>query len=344
MKLKDIAERIGAKISGKGSLEIKGVASLGGASEGHISFASGQDYALAAKNSKASALIVPEEQKGLAAGKPALLVPDAYRAFITVEELFVSKERPVPGIHKSVVKAEDADVAEDASIGPLVAIAPGAKVGSKTSIGAGCYIGRDVEIGSECILYPNVTLLDRVKLGDRVVIHSGTVIGSDGFGYLLGEKGHQKIPQIGTVIIEDDVEIGASCAIDRASLDATIIGKGTKLDNLVHIAHSVIIGPRCIILAGTIIGGSVTIGEGTMISGGVAIKDHVNIGSAVRVVGRSSVMNDIRDGQTVAGTMLAQPFSKAKRTMSRLKQLPDLFTRVRKLEDEVFGKKEKSRE
>ncbi len=335
MKLEEIAERLGAELFGDGSVEISGVASLDGAGKGLISFVTGSKYAKAAKESRASALIVPE--KKLAAGKPAIIAPDAYRAFIRVQELFRREQMPEPGVHESAVVASDARVADGVSIGPNAVICSGAKIGGNTVICAGCVVAKNAEVGSDCLLHPNVTILDRVKVGDRVVIHSGTVVGSDGFGYLLGEKGHEKIPQTGTVIIEDDVEIGACCAIDRASLDATVIGRGTKFDNLVHIAHSVKIGPDCILLAGTLIGGSVTVGKGTLISGGVAIKDHIRIGSNVRIVGRSSVMEDVKDGQTVAGTMLAQPFSQAKRTMTRLKQLPELFTRVRKLEKKVFG-------
>ncbi len=339
MKLKEIAQMLGTEVLGDEEVEIKGVASLLSAGEGHLSFVTGHEYLNAAKQSGASGLIVSE--KGLAAGKPAILVPDAYRAFIKVIELFEREERPRPGVDKSACVAEDAIIGEDASIGPLAVIAPGAKIGRKTVIGAGCHVGKMVEIGEECLLYPRVTLLDRVRVGDRVVIHSGTVIGSDGFGYLLGEAGHDKIPQIGTVLIEDDVEIGANCAIDRASLDATVIGRGTKFDNLIHVAHSVLIGPNCIILAGTAIGGSARIGEGTLISGSVVIKDHARIGSRVRIVGRSTVMDDVKDGETVAGTVLAQPFSQAKRTMSRIKHLPELFTRVRRLEKEVFKEDKK---
>jgi UDP-3-O-[3-hydroxymyristoyl] glucosamine N-acyltransferase len=339
MRLNEIAHILGAEVSGDGEVEINGVASLPGAEKGHVSFVTGPQHLDAAKRSRASGLIVSE--KALAAGKPALVVPDAYRAFIKVVELFERAERPGPGVHESACVAEDANIASDASIGPLAVIADGARIGSKTVISAGCHVGKMVEIGEECLLYPRVTLLDRVRLGNRVVIHSGTVIGSDGFGYLLGETGHDKIPQIGTVIIEDDVEIGANCAIDRASLDATVIGRGTKFDNLIHIAHSVLIGPNCIILAGTAIGGSTRIGEGTLISGSVVIKDHINIGSRVRIVGRSTVMDDIKDHETVAGTVLAQPFSQAKRTMSRIKQLPELFTRVRKLEKKVFKEEKK---
>lgn len=335
MKLEDIAKRLDAGLIGDGSVEIRGVASLGSAGDDQISFCTGAKYSRAARESRAGALIVPE--KGLAAGKPAIIAPDAYRAFISVQELFQKEDRPEPGVREGAVVSESAEVAKDASIGPNAVICSGAKIGSRSIICAGCCVGRDARVGDDCLIHPNVTILDRVQIGSRVIIHSGTVIGSDGFGFLLDDKGHRKIPQTGTVIIEDDVEIGANCAIDRASLDATVIGRGTKLDNLIHIAHSVVIGPKCIVLANTGIAGSTTIGEGTLISGGVVIKDHLKIGSRVQIVGHSSVFNDIKDGETVGGTVIAHPFTRAKRTMMRFKQLPELFTRVRKLEKKVFG-------
>jgi UDP-3-O-[3-hydroxymyristoyl] glucosamine N-acyltransferase len=175
------------------------------------------------------------------------------------------------------------------------------------------------------VVYPGV------RIGSRVVIHAGSVIGGDGFGYVLSGAGHVKKPQVGQVVIEDEVEIGANCTIDRAMLDATVIGTGTKIDNLVHLAHNVRVGQRCIILAGTVVGGSVTIGDGAIISGNVTVIDNVTIGAGAIVIGHSGVSKDVGSGETVFGYP-ALPFAVAKRVYSRLAQLGELFTRVRKLE------------
>ena len=335
MKLKELSEKLGLKLEGDGEVEIKGIASLSRAREDELSFVASAQYLEEAKKTRAGALIVKE--KGWAQSKPALIAQDPYRAFIQAEKLLLPAPGFSWGIHNSAVIAENVKIAEPVWIGPYVVVEKGAQIGARTRIDAHCYIGRDVKIGEGCHLYPNVKILDRCEIGKNCIIHPGVVIGSDGFGFLLGEAGHEKIPQIGKVVIGDDVEIGALCAIDRASLDETVIGSGTKMDNLVHIAHSVRIGKNCIILAGTVIGGSSEIGDGCLISGNVTIKDHIKIGSGSKIVGTSGVLDDLAPNSVVWG-MPAMPFSQAKRVYLRLRQLPELFNRLRKLEKIVKEK------
>jgi len=332
MKLKEIAEKIGAKLLGDGEIEIKGVGSLKHARSDQLSFVSGKLYLEEAKQTNAGALIVSDET--WLAGKPGLLVPDAYRAFISVEKILLGEPEQSWGIDDRAVIGEKVKLGEPVCIGPYAVIETGAEIGDRVRIDAHCYIGKNVRIGAGTRLYPGVKIMERCVLGQRCIIHSGVVIGSDGFGFIPGKDGHEKIPQIGIVEIGDDVEIGANCAIDRASLDATIIGSGTKFDNLIHIAHSVKVGKNCIILAGTVVGGSVEIGEGCMVSGNVVIKDHTRLAPGTQVIGGSGVYEDTKPGEAVMGYP-AMPFSQAKRAYLRLRDLPELFKRVKKLEEKL---------
>lgn len=332
MKLKDLAEKIGARIMGDAEIEITGVGSLSGAKEDELSFISQKRYMEEAKKSQAGALIVADEK--WAQGKPALLIQDAYRAFIAAEKILEKKSVEFWGIHSTAVIGEQVKIDEPVWIGPYVVIDACAEIGARTRLEAHCYIGRNVRIGPETKLHPGVKILERCQVGAKCIIHSGTVIGSDGFGFLPGNDGPEKIPQTGAVEIEDQVELGANCVLDRASLDMTVIGSGTKLDNFVHIAHSARIGKNCIILAGTVIGGSAEIGNGTMISGNVTISDHCKIGNGCQVVGGSVVYEDMLHGSTVMGNP-AMSFNQAKRAFLRLKDLPELFKRMKQVENKI---------
>lgn len=330
MKLKDLAEKLGARVIGDSEVEIYGVGSLSGAKGADLSFVSESRYMEEAKKTQAGALIIADER--WAQGKPALLVQDAYQAFIAAEKLLVKKSEELWGIHSTAVIGEQVKMGEPVWIGPYVIIEEGVEIGARTRLEAHCYIGRNVRIGVETKLQPGVKILERCQVGANCIIHSGTVIGSDGFGFLLGKDNNEKIPQIGAVEIGDHVELGANCVLDRASLDMTVIGSGTKFDNFVHIAHSVRIGKNCIILAGTVIGGSAEIGNGTMISGNVTINDHCKIGVDCQVVGGSVVYEDMPPGTTVMGNP-AMSFNQAKRAFLRLKDLPELFKRMKQVEN-----------
>jgi len=332
MKLKELASKIGARIIGAAEIEITGVGSLSGAKEGDLSFISEKRYLEEAKKTQAGALIVADEK--WAQGKPALLIQDAYRAFIAAEKILEKKSEELWGIHGTAVIGAQVKMGEPVLIGPYVVIESGAEIGAHTRLEAHCYIGRNVRIGAETTLHPGVKILERCLVGDKCIIHSGTVIGADGFGFLPGEDSHEKIPQIGAVEIGDQVELGANCVLDRASLDMTVIGSGTKFDNFVHIAHSVRIGKNCIILAGTVVGGSAEVGDGTMISGNVTISDHCKIGNGCKVVGGSVVHEDMPSGSTAMGNP-AMSFNQAKRAFLRLKDLPELFKRMKQVENKI---------
>jgi UDP-3-O-[3-hydroxymyristoyl] glucosamine N-acyltransferase len=325
IKAAEIAKLVGGEVVGDGGAEVRGVASLEGAGPEDVSFLGSAKHKEAALASKAGALIVG---KAIKKDVPQVVVADPYAAFVKVMEYFHPAAHPAPGVHQTAVVDKDVTLGADVSVGPLAVIGAGARIGARSHIGAGAVIGPECAIGEDCVIHARVTLYAGTVAGSRVVVHSGTVIGSDGFGYILSDKGHVKMPQVGRV------EIGANCAIDRAMLDATVIGAGTKLDNLVHIAHGVRTGKHCIILAEAALGGSVRLGDFCMISGHATIKDNVTLGDRVTVVGHSGVADDVAAGQTVWG-MPAMPFSLAKRVYGRFKQLPELFTRVRALEKKI---------
>jgi len=336
--IREIADLVSGELRGPGDQPIAGVASLEFARATDLSFLGNPQFKEAAQNSKAGAIIVSEPLK---LNTPQVIVKDPYLAFVKVMEFFHPRISPVPGIHASAVLEPDVQLGAGVSVGAHAVIGQGAKIGARSALGAGCVIGAGCELGADCALQPRVTLYPGSRLGNRVVIHSGAVIGADGFGYILSESGHMKKPQVGRVIIEDDVEIGANCTIDRAMLDATVLGAGTKLDNLVHLAHGVRVGKHCIILAGVAIGGSTRIGDHCIISGNSTLKDNITIGDRVTVAGHSAVTDDVLAGQVVWG-FPAMPFSLAKRVFARVKQLPDLFKRVRALEKALGTRKQKS--
>ena len=330
--LAELAQKVGGRVKGDGTVEISGVGSIEGAEPGQLSFVSEARFAKLAGQTRASALIAANED--LADLKPLIVVPEPYRAFVKAAELFTQPLAVVRGVHASAVVQERVALGNEVSIGPCAVIEKGAKLGDRAVIGAGCFVGAGVEIGAETRLYPGVIIYPGTTLGRRVRVHAGTVIGSDGFGYLLGPSGHVKKPQLGRVEIEDEVEIGANCAIDRAALDATVIGAGTKIDNLVHISHGVVLGKNCVVLAQTAIGGSTRIGDNAIISSQAVIKDNLTLGKNVVIAARSGVAEDLPDGSVVWG-FPAVPFPRAQRIYARQKQLPELFTRVRELEQKV---------
>jgi UDP-3-O-[3-hydroxymyristoyl] glucosamine N-acyltransferase len=207
-------------------------------------------------------------------------------------------------------------------------------IGDNAAICSGAYVGHRTVLGKNCLIYPNVTILERVTIGDRVIIHSGTVVGSDGFGYVWANGKHEKIPQIGTVMIEDDVEIGANVTIDRARFDKTIIGMGTKIDNLVQIAHNVIMGEHCIIISQVGISGSVVIGEGTILGGQVGVHGHLTIGKGVVAASRAVITKSIAPNQKVSG-FPAQPLLAEQRFQASLRRVPDHIKTIRDLTKRV---------
>jgi UDP-3-O-[3-hydroxymyristoyl] glucosamine N-acyltransferase len=334
MRLHEIAKLVGAVLEeGVPDLEITGVASLMEARSGDLTFFGNPRYLAQLRISVASAAIVPLECQETVA--PILLrVANPSLAFATVVAAFAPVEVvPAPGIHPSAVVSPEARLGEGVSIGALVVIDAGAEIGAGTVIESGCVIAHAVRLGTNCRLYPKVTIRERCILGDRVIVQPGAVIGSCGFGYEFQEGRHQKIPQTGIVEIEDDVEIGANTTIDRARFGRTVIGQGSKIDNLVQIAHNVQVAAHTIICAQVGIAGSTRIGSYVTLAGQVGLAGHLEIGDKAIIGAQSGLSKNVPAGSMVIGAP-AKPIKEWKQTNFYISQLHKLFERVKELERE----------
>jgi UDP-3-O-[3-hydroxymyristoyl] glucosamine N-acyltransferase len=329
LKLKELAKIIGGKIIGNEDVEISGVSGINDAEQGDITYLADPRKLKDIAGLKASALITNKTIDGLPTAM--LLVENPQYAFAKSLEIFYRKPVEPAGISKQAVIGINCDIGADVSIYPLASIGNNVTLGAGVSIFPGVHVGDRVSIGTKSVLHPNVTILDNISIGSNVVIHSGTVIGADGFGYVLKKGKHYKIPQVGGVIIEDDVEIGSNTVIDRATVGNTVIGSGTKIDNLVQIAHNVKIGKNCIIVAQVGISGSVEIGNGVVLAGQVGVRDHITIGDSAIVGAQSGIGNDIPGGQVYSGSP-AIPHVKWLRSQSIYSRLPELMRRLQELE------------
>jgi UDP-3-O-[3-hydroxymyristoyl] glucosamine N-acyltransferase len=328
----DIAKLLGGEVVGNGSLVLQGFAPADRAQPGDLTFAENESYFTRAEQSTASAILV--DGPFASNQKTLIRVPNARIAFAKVLPLFFPEPALAAGIHPSAILAATAEVDPTAHVGPYCVVGDKARIGPRCVLQGSNHIGANCQLGEDVTLFPNVTLYPNTEIGKRVRIHSGTVIGSDGFGYVLDNGTHRKVPQIGNVIVCDDVEIGANVTIDRGALGPTIIGKGTKIDNLVQIAHNVTIGDHCIIVSQAGIAGSTKLGSYVILGGQVGLAGHLKIGSRVSVAAQSDVMNNIPDGEKWIWTP-AQPDRQAKRQMIALQQLPELFRRVKTLEKQL---------
>ena len=332
--LAEIADKIGGQLFGDSSIEINDVAQIDKAKKGEITFLANQKYKSDLDGTSASAVII-DRKTDITPSLPYILVMDAYYGFLQTFLLFNPKKKLLePGIHPTAVIHESANVGQNVSIGGNVWIGPGVIVGGGTQIFPNCVILNETKIGADCILYPSVTIRENCVIGNRVIIHNGAVIGSDGFGFALHEDKYHKIPQVGRVIIEDDVEIGANTTIDRATIGETIIRKGVKLDNLVHIAHNCVIGENTAIAAQTGVSGSTTIGKNVVMAGQVGTVGHITIGDRVQIGAQSGVSKSIPDGEIYFGYP-ARPIMKSKRIEAVINNLPDLLKRIRTLEKTI---------
>lgn len=330
----EIAALIGGELQGSAGTVITGAMSLPAAGESDLSFLDKAANAAWTANRPAGCLIAPPEAKAELSKRAGavIYVKNSKQAFAQVLARFDKDLNPLPkpGVHPSAVVDPSARIGKNVHIGPHAVVEAQAEIGDNTVISAGCYIGAETRVGADSRLYPNVTVRERCSIGKNAIIHPGTVIGSDGYGYMQVAGLHRKIPQVGRVIIEDDVEIGANCAIDRAALDATIIGAGSKVDNLVHIAHNVRIGKNCLIIAQAGIAGSTSIGTGAIIGGQAGISDHINIGDGAVVMSKTGILTDLPAGQVVFGHT-GRPRILAMKVEVLLSKLPELFATVRKL-------------
>ena len=334
LSLGAIAEALGLTLDGDPSREVTGVAPLESAGPEQISFLTHARYRERARASRAGAFLAPLDAADLPA--PTLRSAAPQHALIDLLLLFHPPARHASGVHPSAIVAAEARVDKTASIGALAVVEAGAVIGPGVRIHPLVYIGHSVEIGEGSEIHPHVVVRERVTVGRRVIIHGGAVIGSDGFGYASGPDGHRKIPQVGTVVLEDDVEIGANTTIDRATLGMTIVRRGTKIDNLVQVGHNVEIGEHAILVAQVGVSGSSRVGRGAVLAGQAGVADHVTIGEGAMVGAQSGIHADVAAGEKVLGTP-ARPLTLAKRILLSEGQLPDLVRKVRDLERRVAG-------
>lgn len=283
MKLREIAEKLGARVVGDGDIEIGGIASLQSATACDVVFVESEKHLGAALESAAGAVIAGEFAAERAGTKPLIITEQPRLAFARAGGLVCPPKRVEPGVHWSAVVHESVRLGRAVVIGPHAVVSENVTLGDRTSIGASCFLGAGVQVGEDCDLKPNVSIYAGTRLGARVIVHAGAVLGSDGFGFVRDSKSgrYTKFPQVGRLEIGDDVEIGANCTVDRGALDATVIGRGTKLDNMVHVAHNAQVGEDIVIAAQTGISGSAVLEDGVVVAGQVGIADHVRIEKGV---------------------------------------------------------------
>ena len=330
MKLETIAARLGCTLEGDGAIEIARVAAIDAAGPGDLTFFANPKYAAALQRTRASAVIAGERVDD--APCAVLRTKEPYLAFARAVALFADPLRPAPGIHARAWVADTAQVAPDASIGPLACVAEGARIGARTIVHPNATIGREAAIGEDCIIHAGVSIRERVRLGDRVIIQDGAVIGGEGFGFARRSDGsHEKIPQVGDVVLEDDVEVGANSTIDRPAVGETRIGAGTKIDNLVQVAHGVSIGRRVLLAAQVGIAGSSVVEDDVTLAGQVGVSGHITIGKGVIATAQTGIPNSVEPGAFISGYP-AIPNREWLKSSAVFKRLPELRKAIADLE------------
>ncbi|MDP8289418.1 MAG: UDP-3-O-(3-hydroxymyristoyl)glucosamine N-acyltransferase [Candidatus Susulua stagnicola] len=339
LTLKEVADLVKGELVGDPNVAITGISGIKEAKEGEITFLANPKYAYLLETTKAAAIITSHDQ--FKTSKPLIKTNNPSIAFTKVVSLVASDGAKHPkGIHPAAIVSSSAQIAKDVAIGACAVIEDGVKIGEGSIVYSGCYIGCCTKIGKKCLIYPNVSIREKIEISDRVIIHSGTVIGSDGFGFAMVDGVQEKIPQIGTVLIEDDVEIGANVTIDRARFDKTIIGKGTKIDNLVQIAHNVVSGENCIIIAQAGVSGSTVLGKGVILAGQAGIVGHIRIGDKAIVAAQAGVTKSVPAGIKVSGYP-AKPHQTALKVNACLQRLPGLYKKIKELEEKINRLEEK---
>jgi len=330
----ELAPQVGGKLIGQKGLVLNGLADLENAGQGDVAYVEEEKFFETARASRASCLLVPE---GFVSGMPAeadkvfIEVARPKLAFTRAASLLYPPKQHEPGIHPTAVISPSADIALTAFIGPHAVVGEYALVGAGSRVEAGVVIGANVTIGDECVVHPNATLYDGVAIGDRVILHAGVCLGADGFGYVRDDMGYHKFPQIGTVVIEDDVELGAHTCVDRAALGRTRIGRGSKLDNLVHVGHNCDIGERVVIAAQTGISGSVVIEDDAIIGGQVGFGDHTRVLKGAVIGSKAGILPGkiVRPG--VWWGIPIQPLEAYKRQNAHLGRLPQMREELKEL-------------
>jgi UDP-3-O-[3-hydroxymyristoyl] glucosamine N-acyltransferase len=329
-RLCELAELVGGTVVGDGQTLIRGVAGIREAEPGEITFLANPKYEEFLGVTRASAVITG---RNLTAPKPVIHIDNPYYAYLQVLNLFAADVavRYPRGVHESAVVDPGALLGGNVAIGPLCHVGKGARVGDNSTLVGGVFVGEAVEIGSDCLVYPHVTIREGSVIGNRVILQPGVVIGADGFGYAKNGSTHHKVPQIGRVVIEDDVEIGANTCIDRATTGETRVKSGTKIDNLVQIAHNVVMGENCVVAAQAGISGSTEVGSNVVMGGQAGVGGHIVIGERAMVGAQAGVTKDVAKNTAVSGYP-AREHMVAKRLYAHTALLPDLFKRVKELE------------
>ena len=331
--LGELADYVGGRVCGDPDVVIRSASTLGRADEGDISFLANSKYEKQLRTTKAGAVIVGREIAGTSA--PLLIAEDPYYAFMQIMVLLHGhRKHKKAGISPRASISDSAKVGADCHIHDFAAIADEARIGDGCIIYPNSYVGQGAQLGSDCIIYPNVTIYDGCKIGSRVIINANSTIGEDGFGYASYKGVHHKVPQIGIVVIEDDVEIGTCCGIERGTLGDTVIGQGSKLGDLVTIGHGTKIGAHCLLVAQVGIAGSTTLGHHCVVGGQAGIVGHINIGNNVTIAAQAGVINNISDGKVVLGAPAIEA-NRAKRAYSMIQYLPDMRQSIRRLESRI---------
>lgn len=334
MDAQKIARLVDGEIVGDEKTSITGGAGIKEAGAEHVTFLANSKYMPLFESTEASIVLVPADFS-IQSDKTLILTADPSYAFsLVMEALHPELQTHPQGIHPSAVLHESASVGENVSVGACAVIETGAEIGNNTIIYAGTYIGHNTRIGTDTIIYPNVTIRERCEIGDRVIIHSGTVIGADGFGFATIDGKHKKIPQLGTVKIEDDVEIGSNVSIDRARFDKTVIKKGAMIDNLVQIAHNVIIGENSIIVSQVGISGSTELGKNVILAGKVGVVGHIKIADNVMVGAKGGVSKSLTEPGQYWGVPV-KPIKQDMKEKAAIQKLPEALKKLRRLEKEI---------
>lgn len=328
-RLGEVAELVGGKLRGNPDVEVTGVAGLNEAGPEDITFLADRKYLKSVDACRAAAVLAASGEE---ISKPVIEVANPYSAFAELIEVFYPPAPHSGKVDERAALAPDVRLGEGVTVHPYAVLGSGVVVGDRTVIGAHTVLAEGCSVGADCILYPHVTLYREVSLGDRVIIHSGSVLGGDGFGYAQLENGSQrKIPQVGRVVVEDDVELGANVTVDRATLGTTVIGRGTKIDNHVHIAHNNVVGSDTIVAAQAGLSGSCVVGDRVIIAGQVGMVDHVRVGDGAVIIAQSGITSDVEPGTIVSGSP-AMPHATWRRVSAITPKLPDLLKTVRSLE------------
>ena len=335
LRVEQLAEKVQGRVVGDGDTVIERIADLEQAGDAEIAYVENESFLAAATESKAACLIVSERLGEQLSNRTLIVVPHPKLAFSFIGAALHPPVRREPSIHETAVVAKSADIALTAYVGPHVCVGEYARVGTYTRLEAGVVLGANVSVGDDCVLQPNVVLYDGVSVGSGVILHAGVCVGADGFGYVRHDLGYQKFPQVGTVVIEDDVEIGAHTCIDRAALGRTRIGRGTKLDNMVHVGHNCDIGERVVIAAQTGISGSVVIEDDAVIGGQVGFGDHTRVQKGAIIGSKAGILPGkiVRPG--VWWGIPVQPLDQYKRMNAHMNRLPQMREDLKRLEAQI---------